>query len=175
MSASHAVAFGALILALGEAVLLSFWVPAVYRAGLRVFRRVVPLEHLSGLDELDLHAKFTGGFLAPRLAFHRLSEREIAFQEASSLMGGGRSIPVMKGLIEWRPEQRDVRVLGILLWYPIIGVLAFVTLTWPAGREIALGGGLILVVAWAVLLAIQWSRFQDVAAVLEKIGPGTPP
>jgi hypothetical protein len=65
-----------------EVLLLSLWVPWYCRRGIRVARkRVLMSGPAVSIASLETHC--AAGVLSPRLAFRRLSEGEIAFQEAA--------------------------------------------------------------------------------------------
>jgi hypothetical protein len=105
-----------LLVVAGEILVLSLWVPAYCRHGIRVVRKSVSLSGPT-VPIAVLEARSAGGLWSPRLAFRRLSDREIAFQEAAVPITLWSPIPVIRGLIVADPEHRRAEVVGILLWY----------------------------------------------------------
>jgi hypothetical protein len=148
-----------------EVLLLSLWVPAYCRRGIRVARkRVLMSGPAVSIASLETHC--AGGLLSPGLAFRRLSEREIAFQETALPIALWSPIPVIRGLILADFENGRADVVAVLLWYPLVALaLLFIGIS-SEGAWSAL-----LVTAgatFAVILmgATQWARYNAVVKAL---------
>jgi hypothetical protein len=120
------------------------------------------------IASLETHC--AAGLLSPRLAFRRLSEGEIAFQEAALPIALWSPIPVIRGLILADVENRRADVVAILLWYPLVALaLLFIGISsegaWSA--LLVTAGAAFAVV---VMGATQWARYNAVVKAL-----GTPP
>jgi hypothetical protein len=169
MTAGIALALGVLGFVAIEAVLLSLWIPWFYRCG--VGRLTVPVPCGVGFSTTELGDKFATGLFRPRLVFRRLSEHEIAFQEGASLNLWSPYVPVLKGMIEPLPGAGGVQVVGILLWYPAVALLAGVFGVWNEGVWAVLTVATAIGLLWSILIALQWTRFREVARALSDTPP----
>jgi hypothetical protein len=147
-----------------EALLLSLWVPWFYRRGIARLRVAVP--SATSLSTTQLGEKFGTGAFQPRLVFRALSQEEIAFQEGASFNLWSPYLPVMKGLIEQGSTGGGPQVVGILLWYPVIVLLAGIFGAWNQGMRVILGTATAICFLWLFLVAAQWARFRQVASAL---------
>jgi hypothetical protein len=148
-----------------EACLLSMWVAAYYRAGVRVARASVSLP-AGGVNLDDLATECQGTLLRPRLAFKQISTREIAFQETVFPPALWNPIPVLRGLVVIDPTGRRAEVLGILLWYPLVAVGAIIIGLASEGIRVVLlvvGGAACAATAMG---AVQWWHYSKVLQAL---------
>jgi hypothetical protein len=149
----------------GEAFLLSFWVPAYFRTGVRVVRTAVHLP-AADVDLADLADECGATLFRPRLAFRQISSSEVAFQEAALPPTLWSPIPVLRGLVLIDPARRRAEVVGILLWYPIVGVAALFLGLASEGPVVALSVGVAAACATWAMGTAQWWRYGRVLHAL---------
>ena len=167
MTTGVVLSIAMLLLVVGEVVMLSLWVPAFCRHGIRVDRKSVALPGQTVPISM-LEARCAGGFWSPRLAFRRLSDREVAFQEAASLTTVWSPIPVIRGLIIADPDGRRAEVVGILLWYPLVALAFLLVGMAPDGPWSMVSVTVGVAIGVFVMGAIQWARYSAVVTALRE-------
>ena len=167
MTTGVVLGFVVFLVAVGEVSLLTFWVPWYLRRGIRVAREAVQMSS-SGALIVALETKGAAGLLSSRLALRRLSEREVAFQEAGLPIALWSPIPVIRGIILADPANGRAEVRAVLLWYPLVTIACLLVGLWSEGVGSALlvtgaAAGVVLVMG-----AVQRSRYRTVARGLSE-------
>ena len=139
-----------------------------FTVGLPIFRREASCS--PGVNSppttAQLEAATTGGAL-PGMVFRGLGNSEYAFREAA--FGGLLKLtytPLMHGLLTFDREHRRVRVVGLVNWFPVAFLWAFVLLTADFSPSEAGDPGYFVAFACGLVLfiyAIQFRRFSQVA------------
>ncbi len=150
-----------------EAALLAFWVPSYYRTGPRVFR--TPVSTSEALDVAALEEQCEGNLAASSLAFRALSASEIAFQEKAWPMPLWTPyVPVIRGLIIKGHGANQGELVGILLWSPVVAVIAAFLTGVSEGVWSALAPAAAIAIGVTFMSSAQWSRFRQVVAALKR-------
>jgi hypothetical protein len=155
-----------LLVVTAEALLLAFWVPAYYRRGIRVARRVVPMSSPT-VPIASLEAQCAAGVVSSRLAFRHLSDQEIGFQEAGvPITFWSPGIPVIRGLIIADPKHRRAEVVGVLLWYPVVALTFLLVGMASEGFWATAVVTTATAAAVFVMGSMQWARYNVVVRAL---------
>ena len=150
-----------------EAALLSFWVASYYRTGPRLFRAKVSAA--GRMDAEELEERCGGNLVTSSLAFKALSDDEIAFQEKALPMTVWTPyLPVLRGLIIRGRGPGQSEMVGILLWSPVVAVVAAFLTGVAEGLWSGIAPAAAIAVGVTFMAAMQWSRFNQVRVALER-------
>jgi hypothetical protein len=160
---------GLLLLLIVESILSIAWQPLYFRIGIPAFSKKARLTSPPLLAEDLLNAQFDDKNLPP-LRFKQLSNNEIAFRPAVFSFRLIAYTPVLHGLIRYDENSRELRVLGLLNWFPILFTVGLLVAIWHPVFFFDIVGSimftLFLAVLVTVLYALDAGRYSNVFRVL---------
>ncbi len=166
------------VVLVAEIALQGTWNSRYLTTGLPIFKMKIRVESISSpipaIDEIEEMLRHAA---SPRLVFHAVDEKQLAFRERLWSFRLIQSTPVMRGLIRCDPINREIVVVGYVYW-----ITAVIISGWCIVWALSIGQLRNMQFFWVyfllpipVMLCLYWIQartFREIGRLVAKLWEG---